>query len=180
MGSTKMKHTKFIRLMIQADSLKDQIKAYRAVFPNCKSDKTATVNSYRLLKIAEIKDAVTAGKREREEQIQAAKKEERIRIAKEQVASEFEVDAVVSSIVMGTHKRQKKFRVFNPKTKKFNLVTVMQEPSEADKLSAALLLYRRKGSLAPTSMKHEAGDTFLDFMKQVSTTANKGIPNEIG
>lgn len=180
MGSVKMNHTKFIRLMIQADSLKDQIKAYRAVFPGCKNDSAARAASYRLLQNVEISEAIEKGKREREETIQLAKKEERIRLAKEQVASEFEVDAVVSSIVMGSHRRNKRYRVMNPKTKKFNLITVKEEPTESDKLQAALLLYRRKGSLAPTSVKHEAGDSFLDFMKQVSTIDNKIIPNDIG
>jgi len=163
-----LKHRQFIKLMIEVIDLEGQIKAYRKCFPNCKKKKAAMTASYRLLKNVVIRDAIEEGKREKEETIREAKRQERIKRAQEEVAHEFELDAILSSIATGARTRKKKAAIWNPENKKFEIIVIEEEPTETDIISAADKLYKRKGSYAPTTLKHEGGDQFLQFMKEVA------------
>ncbi|MBN8852240.1 MAG: hypothetical protein BGO55_00660 [Sphingobacteriales bacterium 50-39] len=163
-----LRHQRFIKLMIEVVDLQGQIKAYQKCFPNCKKRAAAETASYRLLKNVQIREAIDAGKREKEETIREAKRQERIRLAQEQVAHEFELDAILSSIATGTRTRKKKAAIWNPENKKFEIIVIEEEPTETDIISAADKLYKRKGSYAPTTLKHEGGDAFLQYMKEVA------------
>lgn len=179
MNQLPLKHQKFIKLMIEVTDLEGQIKAYRKCFPNCKKKAAAESASYRLLKNVQIREAVDAGKREKEETVREAVKLERIRIARESVAHESELDAVLSNIAMGNRTRKTKRPIYNPEKKGFEIIVVEEEPTETDIIQAADKLYKRKGSYAPTTMKHEGGDTFLQFFAGLATLNNNNIPNAI-
>lgn len=176
-----LKHRQFIKLMIEVIDLEGQIKAYRKCFPNCKKKKAAMTASYRLLKNVVIRDAIEEGKREKEETIREAKRQERIKRAQEEVAHEFELDAILSAIATGTRTRKKKAAAWNPEKKQFEIISIEEEPTETDIISAADKLYKRKGSYAPTTLKHEGGDAFLQYMREVAalkkqTDVQQGSP----
>ncbi|HEY4207994.1 MAG TPA: hypothetical protein VGM31_14320 [Puia sp.] len=174
-----MKREKFGKLMIDVTDLEGQIKAYKKVYPTCKKKAAAIASSYKLLENAEVKAIIDAGKREKEDTIREAVKAERIKKAQEMVAHEFELDAQMSNIAMGRHRRKKKTPIFNPAEKKFQIVEVDEEPTETDMIQAADKLYKRKGSYAATTVKHEGGDTFINFFAQLATVHNNNIPNAI-
>lgn len=146
----------FIRGMIDAGSLPEQIAAYKKAYPKCKTDNGARVNCYRLLQDATILDAIKKGKQEKEDTIREAKKQERIRIAREGVAHELELDAILSSIALGDYKRKRKIPVFNKELKVFEIVSIEESPTETDIIAAADKLYKRKGSY-PRTVKIEHG-----------------------
>lgn len=173
-GVIAHRRTIFITAMISANTIEDQIAAYMKAFPQCKKRETARVGSYKLLQDVTVSRAIEDGKRKIEDEKQAAEREERIRIAKAQVAHEFELDAQLSKIALGIHKRKVKRPVTNRETKKIEVVVIEEEPSETDMIAAADKLYRRKGSYAPTTLKHEGGDTFLEFMKEVAKSKQSG------
>lgn len=158
----------FIQAMIRANSIDDQIAAYKKAFPQCKKDQSARANSYKLLQNAIVVKAIEEGRRKVEEELLEAQREERIRLAKLQVAHEVELDAQLSRIALGLLRRKVKRHFRNPETGKVEAVTFDEEPSETDMIAAADKLYRRKGSYAPTTLKHEGGDTFLEFMKELA------------
>jgi hypothetical protein len=181
----------FINLMIDAGSPEEELQAYRTAYPGKKSNKTVMTNSGRLLKIAEISDAINKGKREREEEMNEIRKQERIRIAKEQVAHETEIDAKLSQIALGTFRRKRKVPAYNRKTKVIEIVVIEEEPSETDIVAAADKLYRRKGSYAaakaditsggekiktstPLNLANVPLETLLELAKHINDTENKG------
>lgn len=174
-GSVAAKRQIFINEMILAQTMEDQIRAYRKAYPTCQTDSGARVQSYRIIQIPEVKHAIEEGRRKREEEIQLAQREERIRIAKAQVAHESELDAQMTRIALGLHTRKVKRAIINRETKKVEVVVIEEEPSETDMIAAADKLYRRKGSYAPTTLKHEGGDTFFEFMKEVAKSKADGI-----
>lgn len=146
----------FIKRMIDASSLPEQIAAYKKAYPTCKTDNGARVNCYRLLQDDKISDAIKKGKQEKEEIIKEAKKQERIRIAREGVAHELELDAILSSIALGSYTRKRKIPVFNKESKVFEVVSIEEAPTETDIIAAADKLYKRKGSY-PRTLKIEHG-----------------------
>lgn len=167
-GSPEWKRSIFIKEMINAWDVAGMIKAYKKAYTTCKSDNHARVASYKLLQNPAIMAAIDEGKRFNEEIIKEAKKAELIRIAKEQVAHESQLDAKLSSIALGEHKRVRKVPFFNRETKVIEILEIEEEPTETDIVAAADKLYKRKGSYAPTTLKHEGGDTFIEMMKQLA------------
>lgn len=147
----------FIQGMIEAQSLPEQIAAYKKAYPTCKTDNGARVNCYRMLQNATISAAITKGKQEKEEIIREAKKQERIRIAREGVAHELELDAILSSIALGEFKRKRKVPVFNRESKSFEVVSIEETPTEADIIAAADKLYKRKDSYRKTIKLEHTG-----------------------
>jgi hypothetical protein len=185
----EMKHKKFIELAIEATTLNECVAAYRKVYPQCKTWDTGRNGYYRLIiNFPEVDQAIKEGRRIKEEQIREAVKQERIRLAKEKVAHEFELDAEMSDIALRRKKRQKKVVVVMNKTdaagqplkgKVAQIVTVEEDPTETDQIAAADKLYKRFGSYAPIGIQHEAGDSFLDFIKHAQNTNNNSIPNHV-
>jgi hypothetical protein len=167
-GTVAHRREIFIKAMITANSIEDQIAAYKKAFPQCKKDQSARANSYKLLQNAIVVKAIEEGRRRREEEIMEVQREERIRLAKLEVAHEVELDAQLSKIALGRITRKVKRPVRNRETGKIEIATFEEEPSETDMIAAADKLYRRKGSYAPTTLKHEGGDTFLEFMKELA------------
>jgi len=163
--------------MIDVTDLAGQIKVYKKVYPNCKKKDAAIASSYKLLEKPEIKSIIEAGRREKEDTIREAVKNERIKRAQEQIAHEFELDAAMSRIALGVHRRKKKVVVYNPDKKSHETMDVEEEPTETDQISAADKLYKRKGSYAATTVKHEGGDSFLNFFAALANTSNPNIPN---
>lgn len=167
-GVIAHRHGVFVREMIRANSIEDQIAAYQKAFPQCKKPASARAASYRLLQDVTVAKAIEEGRRKAEEELLEAQREERIRLAKLQVAHEVELDAQLSRIALGLLRRKVKRHFRNPESGKLEAVTFDEEPSETDMIAAADKLYRRKGSYAPTTLKHEGGDTFLEFMKELA------------
>jgi len=157
----------FIQAMIEVNTVAEMVRAYKSAYPVCKKDETARISAYRLLQDNTIVQAIDKLKREKEEAIKKAKLKEIERVAREQVASELQLDATLSQIALGIRRRNKKIVVFNPDTKKHQTVTVEVEPDETAVIGAANLLYKRKGSFAEKKIRHELGDSFIEAMKKV-------------
>lgn len=155
-STVEAKRKLFIQGMIEAENLQQQIAAYKKAYPSCKSDKSARVRCYKMLQTIDILDAIKKGKQEKEETIKEARKQERIKIAREGVAHELELDAILSSIALGTYTRKRKVPVFNKISKVFELVSIEENPTETDIIAAADKLYKRKGSY-PRVLKIEHG-----------------------
>lgn len=164
MSTTKRKHKIFIEQLIIHG---DQVKAYQAAYPKV-SEVTARKNSYRLLQNANISAKVREGVEEKEQIIKRAQREEIERLARDQVISETQIDATLSSIITGSFRQFKKVVVWNPEKKVHQTITVEVAPDASDVVAAANLLFKRKGSFAPTRLQHEAGDSFIDMMKALS------------
>ena len=178
-GVVQARRQKFIDLMIKVDGIPGMIQAYKTCYPACKSEGAARANAYKLLQDATISEAIDKGKREIAEQIKEAEKAERIRLAKESVAHESEIDAALSNIALGKHKRKKKIPIYNREKSAYEILTIDEEPTGAEMVAAGDKLYRRKGSYAPTSIKHEGGDTFIEFLKTIATVTNKKINKDV-
>jgi hypothetical protein len=176
-SAARRKWLRFAKLMVDVTDMNGQVKAYRTVFPNCKTKNTAISNSYKLLKKPEVLEVIHKCRREKEEQIADAAKQERIRLAKLAVAHEFELDAVLSGIAMKRQTRKKQVPVYNPDKKVHEMIVIEEEPSESDQIQAADKLYKRKGSYAPTKLQHDGTDSFLNFFAQLATVGNSNITN---
>lgn len=169
-GSIKARRDLFIKHMIAGghESVAAMIEAYKKSFPTCKKDSTARVGAYALLQHPDIVDAIDRGIKEREEMLKKAKQKEIERIAREQVISETQIDAFLSALVTGTHKKKRAVVVYDRVDKAFKKHVLDEEADENARVAAANLLYKRKGSFAPTQVQHEAGDSFIDMMKALS------------
>lgn len=167
-GVVDSRRKKLIRLMVEVDDVPGMIAAYKAVFTTCKKDTSARVNCYRLLQEPDFVAAIDKLKQEREDALKKARQKEIERIAKEQVVSEIQLDAVVSQIAMGTFKRKKIVTAFNKTAGTFHKAEIEEAPDETAMIAAANILYKRKGSFAPTQIQHEAGDGFIEMLKALS------------
>lgn len=174
-GSIQAKRDHFIRNMIEYghQDVPGMIRAYKEAYPACKKDETARTGGYRLIQDKDIVDAIDRGLKEKEEALKRARQKEIERIAREQVVSETEIDAVLSSIVTGSLKKKRSTIVYDRIDKNFKKYTEDVEPDEAARVAAANLLYKRKGSFAPTQLQHEAGDSFIEMMKALSQKRNQ-------
>ncbi len=174
-GSIQAMRDRFVKEMIDygSQSVADMIRAYKTAYPRCTKDETARVGSYKLLQVDTIVAAIDKGLREKEEAIRSAKAKEIERIAREQVVSETQIDARLSAIVMGTHRKKRNVVAFNKETKKFHKIVLEEEPDESAMVAAANLLFKRKGSFAVTGVKHELGDGFIEALKQISQRNQK-------
>lgn len=174
-GSIQAKRDHFIRNMIDYGhkDVPGMTRAYKEAYPACKKDETARVGGYRLLQDKDIVEAIDRGLKEKEEALKRARQKEIERIAREQVVSEVQIDAVLSSIVAGTRKKKKSVVVYDRVDKNFKKYTEDVEPDETAIVAAANLLYKRKGSFAPTQLQHEAGDSFIEMMKALSEKRNQ-------
>jgi hypothetical protein len=172
------KWKKFIELMIPVTNGDEMIAAYRAVYPQAKNREGARTGAYKLLQNPNISKAIEEGRRELEEQVKQAQKEERIRLAKEQVASEHELDAQMSKMALGQLTMKRK-QVVKLAEDKYEIVEIEEGPSENGMVAAAAQLYKRKGSYAPVGIKHDASDPLMEIMKAVAQVGNKNIPNDI-
>lgn len=174
-GSIQAKRDRFIKEMINGghESVPAMIEAYKRAYITCKKDSTARVGAYALLQNPDIVAAIDRGIKEREEMLKKARQKEIDRIAKEQVITETQIDAVLSSIVTGSLKKKRSTIVYDRIDKNFKKYTEDVEPDEAARVAAANLLYKRKGSFAPTQLQHEAGDSFIEMMKALSAKRNQ-------
>lgn len=176
-GAVKARRDNFIKEMIAygSQSVENMIKAYKASYPSCKSDVTARTSGYRLIQDPYVMNAITVGLQEKEEAIKRARQKEIERLAKEQVATEIELDAQLSQIALGRHVRKKKVAAFN-KEGQLLVGTVDEVPSGTEMIAATNLLFKRKGSFAPIGVKHEAGDSFVEALKLISQKRKNDVP----
>ena len=168
----------FIKTMIDVNTVAQMVLAYKSAYPVCKKDETARISAYRLLQDNTIVQAIDKLKQEKEEAIKKVKQKEIEKIAREQVASELQLDATLSQIALGRHRRKKKVVVFNPATKTHQTVTVEVEPDETAIIGASNLLYKRKGSFAEKKIRHELGDSFIEAMKKVHQLKKQQQPGD--
>lgn len=111
-SSPKAKHDIFIRKLIETGTTAENIiAAYHTAYPNCKSDKVAKSNGYKLLRIATIKKAIEQGLKEKARIIEEARKKELQALAKSEILSQFEVDTVLTEIITGEWFKKNKVRV---------------------------------------------------------------------
>lgn len=155
-STVEEKRKVFIDAMIDAENIQQQIAAYKKAYPKCKTDKSARVRCYKMLQTVEILDAIKKGKQEKEETIKAARKQKLIETAREAIAHELELDAILSAIALGKYTRKRKIPVFNRESKVFEIVSIEENPTETDIIAAADKLYKRKGSY-PRVLKIEHG-----------------------
>lgn len=169
-GSIQARRDRFIKGMIDygSQSVADMVRAYKLAYPQCQKDETARVSAYKLLQVSTVWQAIDKGLKEKEEAIRSAKAKEIERIAREQIISETQIDARLSAIVMGTHRKKRNVVAFNKETKQFHKMVLEEEPDESAMVAAANLLFKRKGSFAPVGVKHEAGDSFVEILKKLS------------
>lgn len=174
-GIVAARREKFIKLMVNVTQASEMITVYKACFPNCISDKSARSACYRMLQDVDIVIAIDKLKQEKEEQYKKARQKEIEKLAKEQVVTEVQLDAVLSQIALGNYRKTKKVLAFNKSTSQFHSADVMEQPDETAMIAAANLLYKRKGSFAEKKIKHEAGDSFIEAMKAISERKNKKL-----
>lgn len=167
-GIIHARREKFVRLMVDVSTAVDMIRVYKECFPNCKKDASARSACYRMLQDVDIVAAIDKLKQEKEEALKKAKQKEIERLAREAVITETQIDAKLSSIVMGTDIRKKKIAAFNPKTGQFHSGTIDETPDQKTAVAAANLLYKRKGAFAEKKIKHEMGDSFIEALKNIS------------
>lgn len=178
-GSIDARRKKFIQLMVPVDTIAGMIAAYKKSFPTCKKDETARVGSYALLRIPTIVKAIDEKKREREALIKKTQDEEIQRIAREQIATQVQLEATLSNIALGKQLRKRTVSHFDIDANKFVFDEYDDGPSETDQISAADKLLKVKGAYAPLAVKHESSDSFIELMKSVASLGNKTIPNAI-
>lgn len=174
-GVTGSRREKFIRLMVNVTEASEMIAVYKACYPRCIKDTSARVACYRMLQDSEIVAAIDKLKQEKEEQYKKARQKEIEKLAKEQVVTEVQLDAVLSQIALGNYRKTKKVLAFNKSTSLFHSADVVEQPDETAMIAAANLLYKRKGSFAEKKIKHEAGDSFIEAMKAISERKNKKV-----
>jgi mannitol-specific phosphotransferase system IIBC component len=110
--------------------------------------------------------AIDDGLKKKEEVIRKAQHEEIEKQARGQIVSQTQIEAVLSSIAMGTFKRKKMIAAIDVKSKKVITGEIEEVPTETDMISAADKLLKVKGAYAKDNVvKHEVGDTFLELMK---------------
>lgn len=172
-GSIDAKRKIFIREMIIAESVAGAISAYKKAYPQCKSNESARVGAYRLLQNVTIVQAIDKGKQEREEQIKRAQHDELQRIAREQIVSQTQLEAVLSQIATGKFTRKRIIAAIDVKSGKLIKADVDESPTETDMISAADKLLRVKGAYAPEKVQHEAGDTWIEAMKALAQQKDK-------
>ncbi|MFN3341888.1 MAG: hypothetical protein ACK40M_04280 [Flavobacteriales bacterium] len=178
-GSKDARRKKFIKLMVAVDDIKGMIEAYKMSYPTCKKDETARVGAYVLLRDPTIVAEIDRLKKKREELIAEAEREEIQRLAKQRIASEAELDAVLSDIALGKYRQPTTVVKYDSREGRFVTYNVDEAPDPAAMASAADKLYKRKGSYKPVTIQHEGGDTFIEFMKSLANVKNKNIPNAI-
>ena len=175
-GSTHAKHKIFIREMIAggSESLSAMAKAYKKAYPKCKKDSTARVNGCRLLRDITIYQAIDKGLKEREEIIAKAQREELDKMARKQIASQNQLEAVLSQIALGNYQGKKLLSQFNPKTGKFATAEVAAPIEQSDQIAAADKLLKIKGAYAKDNVvQHEAGDSWIEAMKTMHKNRKK-------
>lgn len=178
-GAIYARREKFIKLMVTVEDVAGMIKAYKEAYPACKKDETARVSAYRLLQQSTIVREIDRLKKKREAQLEEARRAEIQRIAREQVATELEVDAAMSLIATGRYRQKRLVVKYDAQKQEFVEKVVDEGPDPSAMVSAADKLYKRKGSYKPLTVQHEGGDTFIEFMKTLAKTSNKNIPNAI-
>jgi hypothetical protein len=167
-GSIDARKKLFIREMINGgtESVARMIIAYKKAYPQCKKDESARSSGYRLIQEVAVQQAITKGMQQREEMMKAAQAKEIQRIAAEQIASQTQIEAKLSQIALGTHKRKRVIAGIDIKSGKIVKGEIDEQPSERDMVAAADKLLRIKGSYAKDNVvKHEAGDTWIEAMK---------------
>lgn len=167
-GSVQAKRKIFIREMIAGgtESVAAMIIAYKKAYPTCKKDSTARVSAYNLLQNPDIVRQIDNGKREKEELIKRVQREEIERLAREQIVSQTQIEAVLSSIAMGKFRRKKVIAAVDVKSKKVITGEIEEAPTETDMIAASDKLLKIKGAYSKDNVvRHEVGDTFMELMK---------------
>lgn len=168
----------FIDLMIKATTPEQEVIAYKTAYPGCKSNHSAATSCGRLLHHVEIRDAIDKGRKERDDIIQKAAREELERIAKESIASTIQLRAILSQIALGKFKRKRVVAAIDPKSKKIIKGEVDESPTESDMISAADKLFKITGEYAPEKHVHDAGASFLEVMKGLAKKKNNGASDQ--
>lgn len=163
----------FIKAMVPVDSVAGLIAAYKKAYPNVKKDETARVNGYRLLRDATIVKAIDDLKKEREQLIEKVQKEEIERMARKQIVSQVQIEAMLSNVAMGKFKRKRVIAAVDVRNGKIIKAEVEESPTETDMISAADKLLKIKGAYAPDKQVHEAGDSFIEIMKAITSKKHK-------
>lgn len=156
------------------ESVAATIAAYKDAYPTCKKDETARTASYRLLQDRTIWEAIDKGLAEKEEIVKKARQRQIEKMAAEQVISEVQIDAKLSSIVIGQHKTKRKVAAFDKDSLSWYTETIEEEADEKTIVKAADLLYKRKGSYADTKIKHEPSDAFIAALQVISSRKDTG------
>jgi hypothetical protein len=170
MGSVQTRYNVFIREMVKADSVEQAMAAYKKAYPTCKKDESARTGVYRLLQDKTILRAIDERKQRREAAIEKAQLEEIERIARRDIASRNQLEAVLSKIALGKQTRLRKFAHYSTDEKKWVYGEVEEMPSETDQVAAADKLFKVKGAYAPLAVKHDADDAFIAILKAIGTS----------
>ena len=112
---------------------------------------------------------IVAYKRDQEKRLEDFKAEELLEKAKGEIATELEIDAVLSRIVLGTFKRKRKIYAYDRRNQRFVTAEIKEEPTCRDIISAADRLYKRKGSYPPKNVQVRMEDGFIEFMKELTS-----------
>jgi hypothetical protein len=178
-GVVDARRKKFVQLMVDVTDVAGLIKAYKEAYPQCKKDDSARAAGYRLLQDVEIVRAIDQLKKQKEELIQKAQAEEIQRLARERIASQPQLEAILSDIALGRFKRKKVIAAIDPKTKSLVKAEVEESPEESAMIAAADKLFKIKGSYAPKVLKHDGTDKFFEFMQSFADISNKDIPQHV-
>jgi mannitol-specific phosphotransferase system IIBC component len=95
------------------------------------------VSAYNLLQNPDIVKAIDDDLKKKEEVIRKAQHEEIEKQARGQIVSQTQIEAVLSSIAMGTFKRKKMIAAIDVKSKKVITGEIEEVPTETDMISAA-------------------------------------------
>lgn len=167
-GSKNAKHEIFIKAMVPVNTVAGMISAYKKAYPLCQKDETARVGAYRLLQNDTIVQAIDKLKIEREDLIKKAQKEAIETIAREQILSQTQIESVLSLIASGKFRRKRVIAAVDVKSKTVVTGEIEEAPTETDMIAASDKLLKIKGAYAPLAVHHDAGDQFIEMLKQLS------------
>lgn len=141
----------------------DRVKAYKAAYPKA-TDESARVKSYTLLQNVTISNFI----KEEADKIRSIATQEAITELKEEIKAEVLSAAqkreFLLKIVIGEYKNEVKKPVFNPATKKFEIVTVHEPSGDIARMKAIDLDNKMAGDYAPdkAQVDHTVNTPFSD------------------
>lgn len=136
----------------------DHIASYALAYPG-NNRKNCSTKGAKLLKNPEVRKMINERKTERDAIVAKVRQEQIQEIAKNQVASEFELDSIVTGIARGETLLEKIFVDRNGAAK-----SIKVKPDASDRLAAINMLYRRNGSFIQD--KRNPDDKKDDFEKK--------------
>ncbi len=101
--------------------------------------------------------------------------EEMEKLVRDRIATQIELEAMLSEIAMGRFLRKRIVTGIDVKSGKIVKGEIEETPTESEMISAADKLLKIKGAYARDNVvKHEAGDTFIEALKAISQRKKKG------